>query len=141
MNNVKAILLALLGATPVALATDSTFLSFPVDMGLAVMFPLHGHIGMNYVITDYVPKLFSKAAVGPARAIMVGVTGATMLGLTKLNVEGPGITGTLKALWRKEEVHNTVSTRRGRPLMMAPAPPGMHCARRLTLGPLARGQL
>ena len=93
--------LALLGATPVALATDSTFLSVPVDMGLAVMFPLHGHIGMNYVITDYVPKLFSKAAVGPARAIMVGVTGATMLGLTKLNVEGPGITGTLKALWRK----------------------------------------
>ena len=93
--------LALLGATPIALATDSTFLSFPVDMGLAVMFPLHGHIGMNYVITDYVPKLFSKAAVGPARAIMVGVTGATMLGLTKLNVEGPGITGTLKALWRK----------------------------------------
>ena len=39
------------------------FLSFPVDMGLAIMFPLHGHIGMNYVITDYVPKLFSKAAV------------------------------------------------------------------------------
>ena len=71
------------------------------EAGLAVMFPLHGHIGMNYVITDYVPKLFSKAAVGPARAIMVGVTGATMLGLTKLNVEGPGITGTLKALWRK----------------------------------------
>ena len=93
--------LALLGATPVALATDNTFLSFPVDMGLAVMFPLHGHIGMNYVITDYVPKLFSKAAVGPARAIMGGVTGATMLGLTKLNVEGPGITGTLKSLWRK----------------------------------------
>ena len=39
--------LALLGATPVALATDNTFLSFPVDMGLAIMFPLHGHIGMN----------------------------------------------------------------------------------------------
>ena len=78
--------LALLGATPVALATDSTFLSFPVDMGLAVMFPLHGHIGMNYVITDYVPKLFSKAAVGPARAIMVGVTGATMLGLSLIHI-------------------------------------------------------
>ena len=95
--------LALLGATPVALATSNSFLSFPVDMGLAIMFPLHGHIGMNYVITDYVPKLFSKAAVGPARAVMVGVTGFTMLGLTKLNVEGPGITGTLKALWRTKE--------------------------------------
>ena len=43
-----------------------------------------------------------RRAVGPARAIMVGVTGFTMLGLTKLNIQGPGITGTLKALWRKE---------------------------------------
>ena len=92
--------LALLGATPVALATDQTFLSFPVDMGLAIMFPLHGHIGMNYVITDYIPKLFGNAARGPARIIMCGVTGLTTLGLVKLNIEGPGITGSLKALWR-----------------------------------------
>ena len=82
--------LALLGATPVALATDNTFLSFPVDMGLAIMFPLHGHIGMNYVITDYVPKLFSKAAVGPARAVMVGVTGHDAR--PDQNIQGPGIT-------------------------------------------------
>ena len=34
--------LALLGLTPVALAVDSTALSFPVDMGLAFAFPLHG---------------------------------------------------------------------------------------------------
>ena len=88
--------LALLGATPVALATSNSFLSFPVDMGLAIMFPLHGHIGMNYVITDYVPKLLSKAAVGPARAVMVGVTG-TMLGLTN-SISRAGVTGTLKAL-------------------------------------------
>ena len=95
--------LGLLGLTPLAIASEGSSLSFPVDMALAVAFPLHGHIGMNYVITDYVPKLFSKAAVGPARAVMVGVTGFTMLGLTKLNVEGPGITGTLKALWRTKE--------------------------------------
>ena len=91
--------LALLGATPVALATDNTFLSFPVDMGLAVMFPLHGHIGMNYVLTDYVPKI-SKAALGPSRVALAGVTAVSILGLTKLNLEGPGITGTLKAFWR-----------------------------------------
>ena len=92
--------LALLGATPVALATSSTPLSFPVDMGLAVMFPLHGHIGMNYVLTDYVPKMFGKSALGPARAIMAGVTGVTVLGLVKLNLQGPGITGALKSFWR-----------------------------------------
>merc|ERR1740121_428529 len=53
-------------------------------MALALAFPLHGHIGMNYVLSDYVPKFFGKA----------------VLGLTKLNLEGPGITGTLKALWK-----------------------------------------
>mmetsp|Transcript_20952 Transcript_20952/g.62499 ORF Transcript_20952/g.62499 Transcript_20952/m.62499 type:complete len:122 (+) Transcript_20952:132-497(+) len=90
---------ALLGVTPVAIAADNTALSFPVDMALALFFPLHGHIGMNYVLTDYVPKFIGKAYLGPARAIMVGVTGMTVLGLTKLNVEGPGITGTLRALW------------------------------------------
>jgi len=95
--------LALLGATPLALATDNTALSFPVDMALGLMFAMHGHIGMNYVITDYVPKFMSKAAVGPARGIMLGVTGLTVLGITRLNVEGPGLTGALKALWRKPE--------------------------------------
>ena len=92
--------LGLLGLTPLAIASEGSALSFPVDMALAVAFPLHGHIGMNYVITDYIPKLFGNAARGPARIIMCGVTGLTTLGLVKLNIEGPGITGSLKALWR-----------------------------------------
>lgn len=58
-------------------------------------------IGMNYVITDYVPKFFGKAARGPARVIMFAITGLTTAGLVKLNVDGPGITGTLKRLWSK----------------------------------------
>ena len=92
--------LGLLGLTPLAIASEGSSLSFPVDMALAVAFPLHGHIGMNYVITDYIPKLFGNAARGPSRIIMRGITGLTTLGLVKLNVEGPGITGALKALWR-----------------------------------------
>ena len=131
--------LALLGATPVALATSNSFLSFPVDMGLAIMFPLHGHIGMNYVITDYVPKLLSKAAVGSARAVMVGVTGFTMLGLTKLNIQGPGITGT-PALWRSSNARQQFNTLRRRPVMMAPRASRHAMRRRLTPGPLSRGR-
>lgn len=34
---------------------------------------------------------------------MTGVTGLTVLGLLKLTFDGPGIVGTLKALWRKPE--------------------------------------
>ncbi|KAJ1452015.1 CybS-domain-containing protein [Pelagophyceae sp. CCMP2097] len=95
-----AINLGLLGLTPVALAAPSA-LNFPLDMALAVFFPLHAHIGMNYVISDYVPKFLSRAAIGPARAVMLGVTSVTVLGLFKLNVEGPGITKSLKQLWYK----------------------------------------
>ena len=97
--------LALLGATPLALATDNTALSFPVDMALGLMFAMHGHIGMNYVITDYAPKI-SKGIVGPCRIAMLGLTAFTVLGLLKLNTTGEGLTETLKKLWRglpKEE--------------------------------------
>ena len=54
---------------------------------------------MNYVLTDYVPKI-SKAALAPARGALMGVTALSILGLVKLNLEGPGVTGTLKSLWR-----------------------------------------
>lgn len=58
----------LLAATPAALVLDYSVLSTPVDIGLAITFPLHGHIGMNYVMTDYVPKMLGKSALAPARA-------------------------------------------------------------------------
>ena len=49
-------------STPLAcgsLFTDSiTFRPFEVVLGLAL--PLHGHIGMNYVITDYVKKFLQS---------------------------------------------------------------------------------
>ena len=92
--------LATLGLTPLAFLLSPSSFCFPVDLALGVVFPVHAHIGMNYVITDYIPKLFGNAARGPSRIIMCGITGLTTLGLVKLNVEGPGITGALKALWR-----------------------------------------
>ena len=39
----------------------------PVDMMLGIMFPLHAHISMNFVITDYLPKLTSSASAPPFR--------------------------------------------------------------------------
>lgn len=93
---------ALLGLTPAAFAFSPSMLNLPIDLGLAVAFPLHAHVAMNCVITDYVPKFFGKAAVGPARVVMAGMTGLTALGLLKLTVTGPGITETVKSLWRKD---------------------------------------
>lgn len=77
-------------------------MNLPVDLALGIALPLHAHIGMNYVITDYAEKVLGKGARGPARYAMVGFTGLTALGLTKLNLTGVGITETVKALWRKK---------------------------------------
>lgn len=57
---------------------------------------------MNYVITDYAAKLMGKGARGPAQVGMLAFTGVSMVGLTKLNLAGPGVTETVKSLWRKQ---------------------------------------
>lgn len=59
-------------------------------------FPVHAHVGMNGVITDYVPKPFRAVA----RYGLLGSTGLALLGLLKLNLMGPGITEAYKSLWR-----------------------------------------
>lgn len=70
-----------------------------VDLALGIAFPLHAHIGVNYIISDYVPK----ASRPVARYALLGVTGVTLLGLLKLNISGPGITETYKSLYRAHE--------------------------------------
>tara|TARA_A100001035_G_scaffold237617_1_gene201944 strand:+ start:341 stop:568 length:228 start_codon:yes stop_codon:yes gene_type:complete len=74
-------------------------MNVPVDLALGVILPFHGHVGMNYIIGDYVPR----AARGVARAALIGTTFVTALGLARLNIAGPGITTTVKSLWGKKE--------------------------------------
>ena len=95
--------MACLALAPVAIVASPSGLNFPVDILMGIIFPLHSHIGMNYVLTDYIPKFPGKAFLGPARAIWLGVTTITFLGLGVLNFKGPGITATLAALWSKPE--------------------------------------
>ena len=91
-----------LGLTPIAFALSPSFLNKPVDFALGLALPLHAHIGMSYVITDYVPKV-SKALLGPARVVLLGMTAVTVLGLTKLNIFGVGMTEVVKSLWRGKQ--------------------------------------
>ena len=46
------------------------WVSLPVDLTLGVLFPVHSHIALNYVISDYVPKAIRTTA-------RVGLFGAT----------------------------------------------------------------
>ncbi|CAM9849684.1 unnamed protein product [Sphacelaria rigidula] len=100
--------LALLVGVPLAFATSPSAITMPVDVVLGIAMPVHAHIGMNYVISDYVPR----ASRGPARGAMLAATVIATLGLLKLNVAGAGLTETLKATWKKPEAdgRNTEGT-------------------------------
>ena len=81
---------ALAGLVPAAMVIRDDYPS----MGVAL--PVHSHIGLNFVISDYVPK----SARLPARASVLGVTVATLYGLFQLNMYGEGVSKTAKRLWR-----------------------------------------
>eukprot|EP01038_Epipyxis_sp_PR26KG_P004945 gene4945-6918_t len=81
--------------TPLAFLVTPTA---PIDIILGLFFPIHSHIALNYVISDYVPKAFRAVA----RTSMIGVTVITIAGLMRLNIQGAGLTQTIKSLWTKE---------------------------------------
>jgi succinate dehydrogenase (ubiquinone) membrane anchor subunit len=91
----SAIALALL--TPVAIAFSPSSLALPIDVTLGLLFPIHSHIALNYIVADYVPK--SGRSI--ARGLVLFVSIITAAGLLKLNLTGAGMTNTVKALWTK----------------------------------------
>ena len=59
----------------------------------------HSWIGLNYVATDYVPKV-SKALLGPARYVNLALAIVTMLGMSRIAISSPGgIKGVVKGVW------------------------------------------
>ncbi|KAI8464862.1 MAG: hypothetical protein J3K34DRAFT_438990 [Monoraphidium minutum] len=67
------------------------------DWALAVALPVHMHISTNACVTDYVPTRFRA----PVRVAVLGASVVAYLGIMKLNLSGPGLTETVKTLWRK----------------------------------------
>lgn len=96
-------------ATPLVMFAPEEYTDGMVNkafgMLVATTISAHSWIGMNYVATDYVPKI-SKGLLGPARVFNAVLAGVTFVGLSKiaLNDKG-GLKGTVKGLWRprKEE--------------------------------------
>jgi len=89
--------IALAGLVPTAMAIPGGLL--PLDLALGVALPVHSHIALNFVVSDYVP---TKAAPA-ARAGLLGLTCLTLAGLFTLNTKGEGITRTAKRLWKAPE--------------------------------------
>ena len=65
---------------------------------LAATISFHSWMGMNYVCTDYIPKI-SKSLLGPSRIFNAGLGAVTLLGLGRIALSDPGIKGTIKGLW------------------------------------------
>lgn len=96
--------LALAILTPAAFALSPSVINMPIDIILGIVFPLHSHVGLNYIVSDYVPK----AQRSLARYALLAATVVTCLGLLKLNIQGPGLTESIKSLWRKPSNNNEV---------------------------------
>ena len=78
--------------------TDGTF-NKTFGLLLSANITAHSWVGLNYVITDYVPKI-SKAMLGPARIVNVGLAVITMLGMSKIALSSKGgIKGVVKGVW------------------------------------------
>jgi succinate dehydrogenase (ubiquinone) membrane anchor subunit len=92
---------ALIGLGPLALVASPSALSFPLDLALGAIIPLHSHIAGNDFITDYGHKITKAPAFeNGLRMGLLGVTSVMFAGLLKLNMQGPGITASLKSVWR-----------------------------------------
>ncbi|KAK9815018.1 hypothetical protein WJX73_004952 [Symbiochloris irregularis] len=88
---------ALAGLVPIAaFAPEGGALSKVTDLTLGVAIPVHSHVAMNAVVTDYVPKAFR----GASRAGLLAAASLAAIGFLRLNVFGPGITQSVKDLWR-----------------------------------------
>jgi succinate dehydrogenase hydrophobic anchor subunit len=75
------------------------FASRAFGLILSANITAHSWIGLNYVATDYVPKI-SKKLLGPARIANAGLAAVTFLGLARISWSSKGgIKGVLKGLW------------------------------------------
>ena len=81
---------------PVAAFSDSgSAVQTAANWAIAGVLPLHGHIGMNWVITDYIPP----ASQGSVRALTLAASVICFLGLARVNAQGDGVIDTVKHLW------------------------------------------
>ena len=93
--------------TPIYFFSPDSMINGAVDKSIGLLLALnvsaHSWIGLNYVVTDYIPKV-SKAMVGPARAVTAGLGAVTLIGLGKvaMNDKG-GLKGAALGLWKKKE--------------------------------------
>ncbi len=81
-------------------AYSDTIFDKTLGISISGCIAAHSWIGMNYVATDYVPKI-TKSLVGPARVFNAALGIVTFVGLGMLSInDRGGIRGAVCGLWR-----------------------------------------
>jgi succinate dehydrogenase (ubiquinone) membrane anchor subunit len=73
-----------------------------VDLGLAVVLPLHCHIGFSSIITDYLPARKFRFIYKLSYSALCALTLTTIYGLYSFNTTNVGITEGVKRLWKQQ---------------------------------------
>jgi len=89
--------IALAVLTPLGFILPDNLALF-VDLGLAVLVPFHGYLGMTLVTQDYLPGSASAVNI-----ILLILSLVAVVGLFRLANEGGGVTRSTKALFRNKE--------------------------------------
>lgn len=82
----------LLGLIPAAIVAPGT----GVDMAIAVLLPIHNHMGMDAIIIDYVKP---RSLIPAVKAFNYTLGAGTIAGLTYFNLNDVGICEGMKMLW------------------------------------------
>ena len=71
------------------------------DFALAVLLPLHCHLGFGQIVTDYLnPRAVGRVGSGAAWAVLYAGTALSAWGLYKFNTSDVGITEFVRNVWR-----------------------------------------
>jgi len=99
VNKLLAVFTPLYFFTPISVIPLDSPSDKLIGVSIATAISAHSWVGMNYVISDYVPKI-SKTLVGPARVVASGIATLTLLGLAKVAMNNKGgLRATILALW------------------------------------------
>ncbi|KAK8798670.1 hypothetical protein WA158_007755 [Blastocystis sp. Blastoise] len=87
--------LTLAVVTPLAFVLPNAW-CLPLDYVLAILYPMHGCIGMSHIYSDYWPKGWQKGfRIGTTLLTLVAI-----LGLLYYNTKSKGVTEAIKSFWR-----------------------------------------
>ena len=80
-----------------------------LDVALAVVLPLHCHIGFQTIIDDYLPQRKFNVVYKVARGSLLLATALTLYGAYRFNTENIGISEAAAELWKSKVFYKEVS--------------------------------